>query len=161
MKIGITGHQKLGKNESWQWVEDIMRQKLAGVRPLIGLTSLAVGADQRFANIVVAQGGELHVILPFVDYERTFKKQALVEYRNLLLRAKTVETLKGGSTDEESYLAAGKRMVDLAELIIAVWNGLPAKGKGGTADIVEQVKLMRKPLIHINPQDCTLTQTGD
>jgi len=41
----------------------------------------------------------------------------------------------GEVTDEDAYMAAGRRVVDLSDVMIAVWNAKPAKGKGGTADI--------------------------
>ena len=33
----------------------------------------------------------------------------------------------------------GRRVVDLVELMIAVWNGQAAQGLGGTADVVRCV----------------------
>src|SRR5271165_2228772 len=41
----------------------------------------------------------------------------------------------GEVTDEDAYMAAGRRVVDLSDVMIAVWIAKPAKGKGGTADI--------------------------
>jgi hypothetical protein len=33
-------------------------------------------------------------------------------------------------------MEGGKVVVDRAEVLIAVWDGLPARGLGGTADVV-------------------------
>jgi len=33
-------------------------------------------------------------------------------------------------------MAAGKRVVDISEHVIAIWDGRPAGGYGGTADVV-------------------------
>ncbi|MFJ8953478.1 hypothetical protein ACIRO1_25525 [Streptomyces sp. NPDC102381] len=33
-------------------------------------------------------------------------------------------------------MAAGKEVVDQSDVLLAVWDGKPAGGKGGTADVV-------------------------
>jgi hypothetical protein len=62
-----------------------------------------------------------------------------------------VEVMSTPGTDEDAYLSAGHRIVDLSEILFAVWNGKPAKGKGGTADVVDYAKQQRRPMIQINP----------
>lgn len=122
------------------------------VKPLIGIGSLAVGADQIFAETVLSRGGALHVVLPFEDYERTFDLgEARDSYQDLLRRAACVEILPVRGNDEESYMAAGRRVVDLADRMIAVWNGRKAAGLGGTGDVVAYALAAGKEVLHINP----------
>ena len=118
-------------------------------RPLVGITSLAIGADQLFARLVLEEGGTIHAVLPFEDIERSFSTDDIPAYRDLIAEA-TVEVLNIPGSDEDAYLAAGYRIVDLSDIMFAVWNGKPAKGKGGTADIVAYSKDRRTPLIHID-----------
>jgi len=59
--------------------------------------------------------------------------------------------------DEEAFLAAGKRVVDLSDIVIAVRDGEPAKGKGGTADSVAYALSTGAPVIHLNPLRETVT----
>ncbi len=160
MRVGCTGHQKLDGAQDWKWVEDLMWQQIGSIDAPIGVTSLAVGADQLFAKLIINQGGPIYAVIPFADYERTFEGQNLLTYQNLFEEAETVEILEGEKTDEESYLVAGKRVVELSDLLIAVWNGLPAKGKGGTADIVAHAMKHSRPLIHINPSDRSVHRHG-
>jgi hypothetical protein len=151
MRIGITGHQKLDKEESWAWVISSMRVELGKAKPPVtAITSLAIGADQLFAQLVLEKGGSIHAVLPYADIERSFSPEHIKVYRDLVKQA-TVEILDIPGTDQDAYLAAGHRVVDLSDLIMALWNGLPAEGKGGTADIVEYALSRHKPLIHINP----------
>ena len=151
MRVGITGHQRIDEPEGWRWVADVMRNELARMPgPLIGVTSLAVGADQLFARLVRELNGTLYVVVPFGGIERSFSPSDLTLYRELIVEA-TVEVLETAGTDEDAYLAAGKRVVELSEKMIAVWNGRPAKGKGGTADIVAYAANRPVSLIHINP----------
>jgi hypothetical protein len=153
MVLGITGHQKLHDAEAWHWVGTALQSALAEVSPpLIGCSSLAVGADQLFAELVLRHGGELRVILPFSAYEETFTSGDDREsYIDLLDRAAAVEILSACVTKEEAYLAAGQRVVDLAERIIAVWNGQKAAGLGGTGDIVRYALTSGKEVLHLNP----------
>lgn len=151
MQVGITGHQRLEDSEAWTWVARAMRDELAKIEPpLIGVTSLAVGADQLLARLVLEAGGTIHAVLPFADIERSFSAEDLPAYRELVSQA-TVEVLYTQGTDEDAYLAAGHKVVGLSDIVLAVWNGKPAKGKGGTADIVAYALHRGVPLIQIDP----------
>lgn len=153
MRIGITGHQRLNDDRAWSWV----KQAIGGLldeqpRPVVGVTSLAAGADQVFARLILELGGDLYVVVPFAGYERSFQEQhGREEYKRLLGRATEFETLPPQATDEESYFAAGKRVVDLSEVMLAVWNGEEAAGLGGTGDVVAYALAHRTRVIHINP----------
>lgn len=156
--VGITGHQKLADPTAWAWIESAINNELDRREPpLTAVSSLAAGADQLFASTVLNRGGQIHAVIPFAEYERTFSPQDLQTYRRLLSKALAVEVLKTRGTDEDAYLAAGKRVVESADLMIAVWDGLPAKGKGGTADIVAYAIEKHIRLVHINPLDRTVT----
>jgi len=153
MILGITGHQKIPGEYSWEWVEQVLHSTLSlASSPLIGLSSLAIGADQLFARLVLQHGGEIRVILPFPSYIEIFKTEAdRIKYRELLERAASVEMLAPDPNPEASYLAAGQRIVDLADRMIAIWNGKPAAGLGGTGDIVDYALGKGKEVLHINP----------
>jgi hypothetical protein len=155
-RIGITGHQQLDDPEDWVWGASAMRDELARIEPpIIAVTSLAIGADQLFAELIIERGGSIHAILPFAEIESSFSTEHLPVYRELVKRA-TVEVLETFGTDEDAYLAAGKRVVDLSDIVLAVWNGKPARGKGGTADIVAYAMSRGVPLIQINPSCSTV-----
>ena len=159
MNVGITGHQRLDDSDTWGWVESAIDDELnAMVPPLIAVSSLAIGADQLFVSLVARRSGQIYAVIPFPDYERTFGAQNVGAYRRILATAISVEILQTPGTDEDAYLAAGRRVVELSDLMIAVWNGHPAKGKGGTADIVAYAAESSVPLIHINPADRTTTR---
>jgi hypothetical protein len=141
MKIGMSGHQDI-PNEALAFI----RREIAGavselVDELIGVSSLAAGADQLFASLVLEHGGRLHIIVPSDEYETTLSDPHDVDqFRSLLGRAETVEKLSYLEPSEEAFLAAGRRVVEESDLLLAVWDGQPAKGKGGTADIVEYAR---------------------
>lgn len=159
MRVGISGHQRLKDPAGWDWVRGRLRDSLASLPPhVVGVTSLAVGADTVFAWLVLELGGSLEAVVPFGDYEDRFGAGDRETYRILLGRAARVEVLERSGSDEEAYYAAGKRVADLSALLILVWDGRPAAGLGGTADIAAYARRAQKPLIHLNPETRTVTR---
>jgi hypothetical protein len=156
--IGITGHQRLEDPAAWPWVEEAVGRELdVASDPVVVVTSLAVGADQLVARLGLVRGAAVHAVLPFAGIERTFAAEDLPEYRRLVSQA-SVEILQTAGTDEDAYLAAGRRVVELSDVLIAVWDAKPAKGKGGTADIVPFAVASGVPVVHINPVERTITK---
>ena len=157
-RIGITGHQRLQDPTAWLWVEEVVGRELDTLAaPLCVVTSLAVGADQLVARLGIARGATVRTILPFAGIERTFSPEDLQAYRCLVSGA-SVEVLQTSGADEDAYLAAGRRVVELSDLMIAVWDGKPPKGKGGTADIVAYAIKCGVPVVHVNPVERTVTK---
>lgn len=137
MKIGASGHQNI-PIQAIAYVRQGITDIISAVNDnLVGISSLAAGADQLFASLILEYGGRVNVIIPCEGYETTFnKKPDLDKYWWLLSKADNVETLNYPEPSEDAYLNAGRRVVDNSNLLIAVWDGKPARGKGGTADIV-------------------------
>jgi hypothetical protein len=153
LKVGVTGHRKLTNPAAWDWVRTELTALLQETaRPLIGLTSLAIGADQLFAEVVLQLQGEIQLIVPFPNYDRTFDNQPdLAQYHRLKSLAKHLEIRRNGATEEQAYLEAGQRIVDLSDWMVAVWDGQPARGLGGTADIVQYAAATGKRCVQLNP----------
>jgi hypothetical protein len=139
--LGVTGHQAIPP-DACELVVGALRDILSEADPpLYAVTSLAAGADQLFATELLRTGGLLHVIVPSRNYERTFtSKEDLASFRSLLAAAHTVTSLDYPQPTEEAFLAAGRSVVDNCEMLIAVWDGKPAKGLGGTADVVRYAR---------------------
>jgi hypothetical protein len=141
MRIGVTGHQNIPRQALECVTRGIDRALDAVKDDLVGVSSLAAGADQLFATGVVERGGRLEIVLPCNGYEKTFSQsEDLRNFHSLLGRAATIETLNFEDPSEDAYLAAGYRVVELSEMLLAVWDGQPARGKGGTADIVDYAR---------------------
>ena len=54
--------------------------------------------------------------------------------------------------DTEAYMAAGRATIAHCDLLIAVWDGRPPRGRGGTAEVVHLAVAQGTPVIHI-PSD--------
>ncbi len=154
MRVGVTGHQRLADDAAWAWVDAELRRAIRALpRPLEGWSSLAAGADQRFAEAVLEAGGTLHAVVPFAGYERAFATDAGRQaYRALLARAATTETLPWPGDDEAAFLAAGRRIVAGCDLLVAVWTGRGAAGPGGTADVVADALTHGRRVLIIDPE---------
>jgi hypothetical protein len=151
--IGITGHQEI-PDAALDFIEQNLKSAL---RPFaanfVGISSLAAGADQMFAKCVLLAGAPLRVVLPCERYEDTFADESdRLRFTSLLRGASEIETLAYDEPSEAAYLEAGKRIADLAAMVIAIWDGEEAKGTGGTGDIVRYARQHRKKVIVIWPE---------
>ena len=164
IRIGITGHRRLDDETAWQWVRRAVTDAIArSGRPFAALSSLAIGADQLLASVALEHDGTLEVVLPFPGYrERFADEQEARRYDALLSRAATIEVLVPQASDEQSYLAAGKRIVDRSDAMFAVWNGQPAADVGGTADVVRYARELGRRVTVFDPVTRTVHRsTGD
>ena len=129
MIVGVTGHQAMPP-AARAYVVTRLRQLLGELpRPVTGLSSLAAGADQLFAEAVLESGATLHAVLPARRYESTFNDaEDRRRYQTLLTRAAAVDILPFDYPSENAFFEAGKRIADRADLLIAVWDGEPARG---------------------------------
>lgn len=153
--VGITGHQNLPA-ESITYIRRALQDVLRSHRPLVGLSALAEGSDQLFAEIVLALDGTLVAVVPAHEYIDTFAAgDAQDRYVRLLARAREVVSLPFEQPTEEAFFAAGREVVDRAELLVAVWDGELADGLGGTADVVDYARERGLPTIIIWPEGVT------
>lgn len=150
-RIGVTGHQGLDPATVAR-VSGAVRGELEGQEPVRGITSLAEGADQIFAKEILRQGGDLIAVIPSADYEATFQTpQSLSQYRDLKNRAIEVIELPFARPAEDAYWAAGRKVVELADEIFAVWDGGGSGGLGGTGDVVAFARQRGVPVTIIWP----------
>jgi hypothetical protein len=135
-RVGITGHRDLG-DTTHRLVAAALAAELAAYRPLHGISALAEGADQIFAEQVLDARGALTAVIPSADYGATFQTVAgEATYRRLRACATEVVELPFPSPSENAYWAAGREVVCRSDVLLAVWDGGPSGGMGGTADIV-------------------------
>lgn len=140
MRIGISGHRDLTP----ETVESV-RAGLAGITAehgdsLVGVSCLADGADQLFARAVVNAGGRLVAVIPAGRYRDELPTKAHRPYDDLLSAAAEVVRLPFVESTSESHMAASLAMLDRVDLLVAVWDGKPARGYGGTADVVDEAR---------------------
>jgi hypothetical protein len=138
VRVGITGHTNLAPESVPLVAAGIRKVLFQHEGPLVGVTCLARGADQVFARVVLELGGQLDVVLPAVDYrERKVEPDDRAEFEELIDQAATVRVLPFETSNREAYVAANEAVFTSVDALVAVWDGAPPDGKGGTADTVE------------------------
>lgn len=150
--IGITGHRTLSDRTS-RLVFDAVKHELRNIQRPMLVTSLAPGADQLGARAALEIGGYLSVVVPARNYVSSFPAQADVRnYQELLAQATEIKQMPFEEPSEEAYLAAGHEVVELTDTLLAIWDGEPAAGLGGTADVVRYARSVGRKVIVIWPQ---------
>jgi len=152
-RIAITGHRGL-PDPTRALVDAALRAELRRHPSLVGVSCLADGADALFAQAVLDEGGQLVAVLPAQRYRERLPADYHSTFDSLLQRASEVVTLDYDQPGREAYMAASVRMVSGADHLVAVWDGQPAAGRGGTADVVTHAQEHGVPVTVIWPDGC-------
>lgn len=165
--MGVTGHRVLPAD---QLLTERVAEVLRGLRArcergpatpvrLTAISALAEGADRLVARTVLAEGGRLEAVLPMplASYLEDFgDERSRREFRALLEQAARITRgHQRPHTQEEResfYRAAGENLVARGDVLLALWNGEPSRGRGGTADIVAFARSLGKPLVWIKTE---------
>ncbi len=142
MRVGVTGHRALVDVDGLAEAVDTALDRIAVKRVIRVRSSLAEGADRLVTERVLARpGGTLVAVLPLAadEYAEDFTSAASRgEFRRLLAVAEAVEVTgpDTGGTRDSAYERAGRAVVDGSDVLLALWDGDVAQGRGGTAEIV-------------------------
>lgn len=155
-RIAVTGHRGLF-DEVAVPVGKAIRVELARYDPatLVGISCLADGADQIFARAVLEHGGSLEVVVPAEAYRDGLPDEAKSTYDDLLDRASRTKHLAHRESTSEAHMDASSEMLRDADVVFAVWDGKPARGYGGTADVVAHARSLGLPVTVIWPAGAT------
>jgi hypothetical protein len=160
VRVGVTGHRNLGEDPlvSWYVYAQCVRvlDRLHGLArlqhaELAAYSALAAGADQLFAQAALGLGIPLTAVIPFDDYPADFAGDGRGLFEALLRRCGAVHRFPNKRRSNRAYLDAGKWLVREVDYLVAVWDGLPAAGEGGTGDVVAYAEKKRRPVLRIDP----------
>jgi hypothetical protein len=152
--LGVTGHRSLRKGDE-DAISAQLRALIALVRrqapnsPIVLLTALAEGADRLVARVALGENVRLIAVLPLEqgNYERDFESsKSLDDFRGFLADPRTERCIVAprldphadspGSARDLQYLLAGLFVARNSDVLIALWDGAPSRGMGGSAEIV-------------------------
>lgn len=156
-------------------------ERLGGVLHLH--CSIAYGADLLVLEEAESLGIPVHLILPkhykpvepgklieglaadFVDpatgvFRQSDWERALRAMRNAESgrNSGSVRTVLPESPDPECYYDAGVRMLSVADGLLAIWDGLPARGLGGSAEICDHARMLGIPVWVLSPEPANAGQ---
>jgi len=169
VRVGVSGHRRVDDPEGvGAAVRDVLGRvhaRFAGAGDsganaasradarLEAVSPLAEGADRIVAHAVLEEAGAaLTVPLPFPadDYAADFAAPASkAEFAELLARAARVEVLPPAASRDEGYERAGRWVVEHSDVLLALWDGAPSRGRGGTAEIVAYARERGLPVYWI------------
>ena len=152
--VGFTGHRHLRDatqiGEALQATLEALRKE--GTGEWIALSSVAEGSDQLFTRRALGIEMAWHCVLPLpvAEFRKDFDDHAWKRVEALLPEAEQVRIISENGDREDAYLDAGLETVNACDVLVAVWDGEAARGKGGTADVVAYARVLSKPLIVID-----------
>jgi hypothetical protein len=152
--VGFTGHAGLPP-ATMEVVAADLRERLAPYAgpELVGISLLGPGCDQLFARLVLKLGGNLYVVVPAKRYRDQFADpEAQQTYDQLYQQCAYFEDLEYLDSTEEAHMAGGRVVVERCTRLLAVWDGQPSKGLGGTADVVVYARQLGRPVEIIWPE---------
>lgn len=165
--IGVTGHRRLQDEAALAKQVRVTLERVRQLLPPLSstpvmfsiLSPLAEGADRLVVHEVLNfPASRLEVVLPLEksDYLQDFETpDSKTEFEELLSRARRVKQLPPAASRNEAHTQAGRHVVDHCDVLIALWDGKPAAGQGGTAEIVQYARETRCPLFWIHTADAT------
>ncbi|WP_405743489.1 hypothetical protein OG422_16240 [Streptomyces sp. NBC_01525] len=156
MRLGITGHRGLSAEVERQ-VRARLHAELEAYddSDLCGISCLADGPDAWFAEAVLARGGRLEVVVPADEYRAGLPVSRHATYDALLARAAEVHRTGMRVSTEQAHMRGSEVLVGLADRLLAVWDGQPARGYGGTADVVAHARRTGVPVAVVRPEGAT------
>jgi hypothetical protein len=168
--LGVTGHRDVNDDPRLAAaVEEVLRltraeAAAAGIQPVCFgvISALAEGADRLVARAILQDADAvLEVVLPLraEDYRTDFHSaESQQEFDRLLAQAATLREEPPVDDRAEAYSLVGQRIVERCDVLIAVWDEAPERGRGGTAEVVRRGRRRDPaPVIYcIPPPDCHL-----
>jgi len=152
--VGFSGHRQLadaaGVAVAIRAALEFLQRDASG--EWIALSSIAGGGDQVFVQQARAIGLSWHAILPLprAEFAKDFSPAEWNFVEDTLTRADHLRVMSESGAREDAYLDCGMETVHDADVLLAVWDGEPARGKGGTGDVVEYAKSIGKPVMIID-----------
>jgi hypothetical protein len=171
LRIGVVGHRTIDDPAAVaREVRRALRMADSRVLPEGGHTgpaslevfsALAEGADRLAARVLLEEpGATLVAVLPLArdDYMTDFvSPSSRAEFLELLEVAARVEEAGPAASREESYERAGRAIVDASDVMLAMWDGKPSRGRGGTAEIVDYARGSGVPVYWIKTNKGSVT----
>ncbi|GGZ32284.1 hypothetical protein [Streptomyces poonensis] len=153
MRVGITGHRGLPTEVAVR-VQDLLTEQLKAYDPrdLTAISCIADGPDSWWARMALGVRARLEVVIPATEYRDGPPPDHHPVYDELLNRADEVHKTGMTASTSEAHQAGSELLVGLSDEVLAVWDGLPARGYGGTADVVAYARRVGVPVTVLWPK---------
>jgi len=152
--VGFTGHRQVSDAARIGAAIETALHELRSTTPgeWIALSSIAAGGDSLFAKTAITAGLSWHAVLPLppAEFKKDFSEQDWKVVESLLAEAEVVHVSAEAEARDDAYLDCGMETVNGCDVLLAVWDGAPARGKGGTAEVIAYARELGRPLVIID-----------
>lgn len=156
MRVGITGHRGLPDDVAEQVRQQLHAElEMLPRDGLVGVSCIADGPDAWFARAVLDLGGQLEVVVPAEKYRDGLPGWHHADYDALMTSATEIHGTGLAASDSQAHMAGSEVLVGLVDQLFAVWDGQPARGYGGTADVVAYAERTGVPVRVLWPDGAT------
>jgi len=160
LAVGFTGHRKVPyEAKSRQVIRDFLaRQKESHRGVMYGVSSAAAGGDQLFAESCLELNIPLRILLPrpAEQFRADFDDTSWLRTERIMQNAISVEVTGRHESRNEQYYDCGIQTVAESQLLVALWDGQPSRGIGGTQEIVSYARKTGHPIAWIHSETSVL-----
>ncbi len=154
LAIGFTGHRHLpDEAKSRAQILQLLEEKKEQTQGIVyGVSSAAAGGDLLFAETCIHLGLPLRILLPMPkeQFRKDFDGPTWKRVEDVLRLAMSVEVTGGEQDRDARYYECGIETVLQSRLLLALWDGEPSRGLGGTEQIVSFAKIEGRPIVWIH-----------
>ncbi len=147
--VSVTGHRDLS-DAQMAWLRPELDRILHKLRDEHQTTDahsgLALAADQDFAWSALNARLRVHAHVPFPQQPDRWSREQQESYRRLLERCTSVKVY-GRYYDVGLLFARNDGLLDVADVVVAVWDG---RRTGGTFDTVRKAASRGLSVIHVD-----------
>jgi len=152
--IGFTGHRVLDDEAKCRKsiFEFLQKRRTSTSELVYGISSVAAGGDLLFAESCIQLGLPLRVLLPMPveEFRKDFDENSWSRAEQVLSKAAAVEVTGGNQSREECFYECGIETVQQSRLLLALWDGGPSQGLGGTEDVVSFARGLGKMVVWLH-----------
>jgi hypothetical protein len=160
IRIAVSGHRRLEEQARLQTGVMTAIEKILESYPKRNYrvySCLAEGAD-RFLGRILSETlpADLITVLPLAEneYLKDFQtNESIQEYKHLRQISKGLVLPEQPLPRPQAYQAANHILAASCDLLVTLWDGKPARGPGGTAEVVELFRKDLRPLLWIHTDD--------
>lgn len=143
--VGFAGHRAVPDPAA---AKAAISRELETIRATVtgeiaGISSAAAGADLLFLDACKEAGLKTIVLLPFPENRFADDFDAPAEWERAerhIHEAWWSEVSPGGEDAPAAYHVVARQILEIADRMVFLWNGEPARGIGGTAETVAEAR---------------------
>ncbi|MEO5915173.1 MAG: hypothetical protein ABIS50_13135 [Luteolibacter sp.] len=164
--VGFAGHRGVPDRAAAKAVISRELKTICGTvsGELVGISSAAAGADLLFLDACREAGLKTVVLLPFPKerFQEDFGDPADWEHAcRCMDDAWWCEVSPGGEGAPAAYHVVARESLEVADRMLFLWDGQPARGIGGTGETVREAKEREIPSRIIDANTLQASWNGD